>query len=36
METINLKDKFSRFSDYWNPRVLGDLNDCQILSLIHI
>jgi mannose-6-phosphate isomerase-like protein (cupin superfamily) len=33
METINLKDKFNLFSDYWNPRVLGDLNDCQIKAV---
>src|SRR5216683_2681922 len=25
METINLKEKFSRFSDYWNPRVIGEV-----------
>ena len=33
METINLKDKFSRFSDYWNPRVIGELNDCHIKAV---
>jgi len=26
MEKINLKEKFSRFSDYWNPRIIGELN----------
>lgn len=24
--SINLKEKFSKFSDYWNPRIVGDLN----------
>jgi mannose-6-phosphate isomerase-like protein (cupin superfamily) len=33
METINLKDKFSHFSDYWNPRVIGELNDCHIKAV---
>ena len=33
METINLKEKFSRFQDYWNPRVLGDVNDCQVKAV---
>ena len=26
MEKINLTDKLSRFSDYWNPRIVGELN----------
>jgi len=30
METINLQDKFSRFSDYCNPRVIGAINDCEV------
>jgi mannose-6-phosphate isomerase-like protein (cupin superfamily) len=33
MEAINLKDKFSRFADYWNPRILGELNDCYIKAV---
>ena len=33
METINLKDKFDLFSDYWNPHILGDLNDSQIKAV---
>jgi mannose-6-phosphate isomerase-like protein (cupin superfamily) len=33
METVNLKDKFSRFSDHWNPRVIGELNDCHIKAV---
>lgn len=26
MEKINLKEKFSQFSDHWNPRIIGELN----------
>ena len=33
MEPTNLKDKFSLFSDYWNPRVIGELNDCHIKAV---
>lgn len=30
MEVINLKDKLSRVSDYWNPRIVGELNDSYV------
>jgi len=30
METINLAEKFSRFSDYCHPRVIGELNDFHV------
>jgi mannose-6-phosphate isomerase-like protein (cupin superfamily) len=30
METINLQEKFSLFSDYWNPRIIGEVNDCHV------
>jgi mannose-6-phosphate isomerase-like protein (cupin superfamily) len=26
MEKINLKEKLTKFSDYWNPRIVGELN----------
>ncbi len=26
MEKVNILDKFSLFNDYWNPRVVGQLN----------
>jgi mannose-6-phosphate isomerase-like protein (cupin superfamily) len=26
MEKINLREKFEQFSDYWNPRIVGQLN----------
>src|SRR6266849_10119619 len=33
MKTINLNEKFSLFSDYWNPRVIAEVNDCQIKAV---
>ena len=27
MEKVNIESKFSLFKDYWNPRVVGELND---------
>jgi mannose-6-phosphate isomerase-like protein (cupin superfamily) len=33
METINLKEKFSRFTDYCNPRILGEVNDCHVKAV---
>lgn len=32
---INLEEKFSRFSDYWAPRVIAEMNDYQ-LKLVKI
>ena len=26
MEKVNLAEKFSLFSDHWNPRIVGELN----------
>jgi mannose-6-phosphate isomerase-like protein (cupin superfamily) len=26
MEKVNLENKLSLFSDYWNPRIVGELN----------
>jgi mannose-6-phosphate isomerase-like protein (cupin superfamily) len=26
MQKINLKDKLNLFTDYWNPRIVGELN----------
>ena len=26
MEKVNLSEKLSRFSDHWNPRIVGELN----------
>ena len=33
METVNLKEKFNLFSDYWKPRILGEVNDCHIKAV---
>jgi mannose-6-phosphate isomerase-like protein (cupin superfamily) len=30
MEVVNLAQKFSLFSDYWNPKVVGELNGQQV------
>ena len=30
MEKVNLRDKFSLFSDHWKPRVAGELNGQQV------
>ena len=26
MEKINIKEKLSQFQDFWNPRIIGELN----------
>jgi mannose-6-phosphate isomerase-like protein (cupin superfamily) len=33
METINLREKFSRFSDCCNPRIIGEVNDCHVKAV---
>jgi mannose-6-phosphate isomerase-like protein (cupin superfamily) len=33
MKTINLSEKFIRFSDYWNPRILGEVNDSMVKAV---
>lgn len=33
METVNLKQKFSLFSDHWHPRILGEVNDCHVKAV---
>jgi mannose-6-phosphate isomerase-like protein (cupin superfamily) len=33
MNTINLSEKFSLFSDYCHPRVIGEVNDCQVKAV---
>ncbi|MGC4041002.1 MAG: cupin domain-containing protein [Flavobacterium sp.] len=30
MEKVNVSEKFSSFSDYWNPRIVGELNGQQV------
>jgi len=33
MQTVNLAEKLSKFEDYWNPRVIGELNDCHVKAV---
>jgi mannose-6-phosphate isomerase-like protein (cupin superfamily) len=33
MEKINISDKLSLFDDYWNPRIVGELNG-QMVKLV--
>jgi mannose-6-phosphate isomerase-like protein (cupin superfamily) len=35
MNKVNLAEKFSRFSDYWNPKVVGELNG-QLVKLVKV
>jgi mannose-6-phosphate isomerase-like protein (cupin superfamily) len=30
METVNLKEKFSRVSEFWSPKIIGELNDSYV------
>ncbi len=30
MQTVNLAEKFSRFSDHWSPKLVGQVNGCAI------
>src|SRR5262245_51532654 len=30
MEKVNLKEKLSLFTDYWNPKIVGELNGQQV------
>jgi len=33
MESVNLAEKFAKFRDYWNPRIIGELNDCHVKAV---
>jgi len=33
MQTVNLREKFGKFQDYCKPRVIGDVNDCQVKAV---
>ena len=30
MQTVNIADKFARFSDHWSPKLVGQVNGCAI------
>ncbi len=33
MQTVNLAGKFSQFQDYYNPRIIGEVNDFQVKAV---
>ena len=30
IEVVNLAEKFTRFTDHWHPRIVGELNDMHV------
>ena len=30
MDKVNLSEKFNLFQDHWNPRIVGEVNDCYL------
>lgn len=30
IETVNLAEKFSRFTDHWSPKIVGEVNDFHV------
>lgn len=30
MEPVNLSEQFARIADYWNPSIVGDVNDIHV------
>ncbi len=33
MQPVNIEEKFGKVTDYWNPRVIGEVNDCQVKAV---
>jgi mannose-6-phosphate isomerase-like protein (cupin superfamily) len=33
LTTVNLAEKFSLFSDYWGPKIIGELNDSHVKAV---
>ena len=33
MQSINIAEKFGKFQDHWNPRIIGELNDCHVKAV---
>ena len=33
MHAVSLAQKFGQFHDYWNPRIIGELNDCHVKAV---
>jgi mannose-6-phosphate isomerase-like protein (cupin superfamily) len=30
MQKVNLAETFERFQEQWSPKIIGDVNDCQV------
>lgn len=30
MEVVNLAEKFTRFSEHWSPKIVGEINDMRV------
>ena len=30
MDVVSLSEKFTRFGDYWSPKIVGDVNDMHV------
>jgi len=33
MEAVNLRETFSKFSEHWNPKIIGEVNDCYVKAV---
>lgn len=33
LEKVNIHEKFARFSDYWSPKIVGELNGQQVKAV---
>lgn len=33
MNTVNLNEKFKSFSEHWSPKIIGEVNDCQVKAV---
>jgi mannose-6-phosphate isomerase-like protein (cupin superfamily) len=33
VDTVNLRETFSRFSDHWSPKIVGELNDSYVKAV---
>ncbi|MBZ5527531.1 MAG: cupin domain-containing protein [Acidobacteriia bacterium] len=33
MDTVNLREKFQLFTEYWKPKIIGELNDSYVKAV---
>ncbi len=33
MHAVNIREKLALFSDYWKPRIIGEVNDCLLKAV---